>query len=114
MVLVETPFLWISATVYYDQKNLILYQWPVRKGVETVAVPVVFIRPNDAAHSKVFLRARAIETGCFMLAAAQTGTHRASAGKIRETWGHIVAVSPWDEVLPTRTICPVSDSLKLI
>ena len=45
------------------------------------------------------LRARAIETGCFVLAPAQGGVHSASEGKARETWGHSLAVSPWGEVL---------------
>ncbi|MGB0504631.1 MAG: nitrilase-related carbon-nitrogen hydrolase, partial [Pikeienuella sp.] len=44
-------------------------------------------------------RARAIETGCFILAPAQCGVHRASVGAKRQTWGHSLAISPWGEVL---------------
>jgi len=53
---------------------------------------------TGAAHWEPLLRARAIETGCFVIASAQTGTH-ASTGKSRETYGHSLVISPWGEVL---------------
>ncbi|MEO1155578.1 MAG: nitrilase-related carbon-nitrogen hydrolase, partial [Pseudomonadota bacterium] len=57
--------------------------------------PSAFTRPTGKAHWEVLLRARAIETGAFVIAAAQTGTHADG----RETWGHSLVVSPWGEVL---------------
>ena len=54
---------------------------------------------TGAAHWEPLLRARAIETGCYVLAAAQTGTHDAQVGKQRRTYGHSMAISPWGELL---------------
>ena len=53
----------------------------------------------DAAHWEVLLRARAIETGCFVLAPAQTGFHPETHGKGRRTYGHSLAIAPWGELL---------------
>ena len=55
--------------------------------------------PTGRAHWHVLLRARAIETGCYVLAPAQSGSHAASAGASRQTYGHSLAVGPWGEVL---------------
>ena len=54
---------------------------------------------TGAAHWEPLLRARAIETGSYVLAAAQTGTHASASGKPRQTYGHSMAISPWGEVL---------------
>ncbi|MDP5360265.1 MAG: carbon-nitrogen hydrolase family protein, partial [Paracoccaceae bacterium] len=54
---------------------------------------------TGAAHWEPLLRARAIETGSYVLAAAQTGIHAAQSGKPRQTYGHTMAISPWGEVL---------------
>jgi predicted amidohydrolase len=59
-------------------------------------VPSAFARPTGAAHWHVLLRARAIETGCFLIAAAQTGIH---PGSRRKTFGHSLIVGPWGEVI---------------
>ena len=64
-----------------------------------LTVPAAFSPVTGAAHWHTLLRARAIETGCFVLAPAQTGTHPTSTGKVRKTFGHSLAVSPWGEVL---------------
>ena len=55
--------------------------------------------PTGRAHWEVLLRARAVETGCFVLAAAQWGTHAASRGRARETYGHSIAIDPWGKIL---------------
>ena len=60
-----------------------------------LAIPAAFTRPTGAAHWHVLLRARAIEAGCFVLAAAQTGEHADG----RATYGHSLAIDPWGEVL---------------
>ena len=62
-------------------------------------MPAAFSPVTGAAHWHSLLRARAIETGCFVLAPAQTGDHPIGQGKPRRTYGHSLAVSPWGEVL---------------
>jgi deaminated glutathione amidase len=62
-------------------------------------VPAAFNHITGAAHWHVLLRARAIETGCFVLAPAQTGFHPETDGKGRNTYGHSLVVAPWGEVL---------------
>ena len=63
-------------------------------GADILLVPSAFSPVTGAAHWQPLLQARAIETGCYVLAAAQTGDHGG-----RETYGHSMAVSPWGEVL---------------
>jgi predicted amidohydrolase len=60
-----------------------------------ITVPAAFTRPTGEAHWEVLLRARAIETGSFVLAAAQGGFHEDGRG----TWGHSIVIGPWGEVL---------------
>ena len=60
-----------------------------------IMVPAAFTYPSGRAHWHVLLRARAIETGCFVVAAAQCGTHADG----RRTYGHAVIISPWGKVL---------------
>ena len=66
-----------------------------KAGAEIVAVPAAFTRPTGEAHWEVLLRARAIENGVFVLAAAQGGLHEDGRG----TWGHSLAIDPWGRVL---------------
>jgi predicted amidohydrolase len=68
-------------------------------GADILTVPSAFSPVTGAAHWEVLLRARAIETGSFVLAPAQTGTHDAARGKARQTYGHSLAVAPWGEVI---------------
>jgi deaminated glutathione amidase len=75
-----------------------LYQALARAGAQILTVPAAFSPVTGAAHWHSLLRARAIETGCFVLAPAQTGTH-GTGGKQRKTYGHSLAVSPWGEVI---------------
>ena len=62
-------------------------------------MPSAFTVPTGRAHWHVLLRARAIETGAYVLAPAQSGTHAASEGRGAATYGHSLAVGPWGEVL---------------
>ena len=64
-----------------------------------MTVPAAFNHITGAAHWETLLRARAIETGCFVLAPAQTGFHPETDGKGRRTHGHSLAIAPWGEVL---------------
>lgn len=92
-VLAATPWGALGMTVCYDVRFAALYA--ALGDATIIAVPAAFTRPTGAAHWHVLLRARAIETGCFVVAAAQTGTHEDG----RSTYGHSLVVAPWGEVL---------------
>ena len=98
-VTAETPFGTLGMTVCYDIRFPHLYQALARAGANILTVPAAFSPVTGAAHWEALLRARAIETGCFVLAPAQTGTHPATRGKQRRTHGHSMAISPWGEIL---------------
>lgn len=98
-VLAETPFGAVGMTVCYDVRFPHLHQVLARARAQILTVPAAFSPVTGAAHWEPLLRARAIETGCFVLAPAQTGLHPTSQGKERRTHGHSLAVSPWGEVL---------------
>jgi predicted amidohydrolase len=98
-VLCETPWGNLGLTVCYDIRFPALYRRLAQAGADILTVPAAFSPVTGAAHWESLLRARAIETGCFVLAPAQTGTHTASRGKARSTHGHSMVVAPWGEVL---------------
>jgi len=100
-VLAETPLGRIGMTVCYDLRFPHLYRRLAQAGAQILTVPAAFNHITGAAHWEVLLRARAIETGCFVLAPAQTGFHpeTAGGGRGRRTHGHALAVAPWGEVL---------------
>ena len=89
----------VGLSICYDLRFPHLYRTLAKAGADILLVPSAFSPVTGAAHWETLLRARAIETGCFVLAAAQTGTHTARAGKARKTHGHSLAVSPWGVVL---------------
>ncbi len=94
--LAKTPFGNIGLTVCYDIRFPHLHRSLAKAGAQILTVPAAFARPTGQAHWEVLLRARAIETGCFVLAPAQTGEH---PGSRRKTFGHSMAIAPWGEVL---------------
>ncbi|MEM8537189.1 MAG: carbon-nitrogen hydrolase family protein [Pseudomonadota bacterium] len=98
-VVADTPFAKIGLSICYDLRFAYLYRALAQAGAQVLLVPSAFSPVTGAAHWEPLLRARAIETGSYVLAAAQTGTHAASAGKSRQTFGHSLAISPWGEVL---------------
>ncbi len=98
-VLADTPFGRIGMTVCYDVRFPNLYRALAQAGADILTVPAAFSPVTGAAHWETLLRARAIETGCFVLAPAQTGTHACIKGKPRHTYGHGMAIAPWGEVL---------------
>ena len=98
-VLAETPFAKIGMTVCYDVRFPQLYRALAQAGAQIITVPAAFNHITGAAHWEVLLRARAIETGCFILAPAQTGFHPEANGKGRRTHGHSLAIAPWGEIL---------------
>jgi deaminated glutathione amidase len=98
-VLAETPFGRVGMSVCYDLRFPALYRRLAQAGAQILTVPAAFNHITGAAHWEVLMRARAIETGCFVLAPAQTGFHPESQGKGRRTHGHSLAIAPWGEVL---------------
>lgn len=93
-VVAATPWGALGMTICYDVRFPALHRALATAGAAMIAVPAAFTRPTGAAHWHVLLRARAIETGCFVIAAAQTGEHEDG----RATYGHSLVVSPWGEV----------------
>jgi predicted amidohydrolase len=82
-------------TVCYDLRFPWLYRDLALAGADFLSVPSAFTRPTGTAHWSVLLRARAIETGCFVFAPAQCGEHAGG----RKTYGHSLIVDPWGAVL---------------
>ena len=105
-VIAPTPFATLGLTICYDVRFPALYRALAQAGAEVLTVPSAFSPVSGAAHWHALLRARAIETGCFVLAPAQTGMHPASRGRQRETYGHGLAVSPWGEVIADMGTVP--------
>ncbi len=85
----------LGLTICYDLRFPKLHNALAQAGAEVLTVPSAFTRPTGQAHWEVLLRARAIETGSFVIAPAQGGTHEDG----RATWGHSMAVAPWGEVI---------------
>lgn len=98
-VLADTPFGRIGMTICYDVRFGYLHRALAKAGAEILTVPAAFSPVTGAAHWHTLLRARAIETGCYILAPAQTGKHSAGVGEGRQTYGHSLVVDPWGEVL---------------
>ncbi|MEL6599461.1 MAG: carbon-nitrogen hydrolase family protein [Pseudomonadota bacterium] len=89
----------LGMTICYDMRFPALYRELAQAGAQILTAPSAFTVPTGEAHWHVLLRARAIETGCFVLAPAQCGSHPAVAGKERRTYGHSLAVDPWGRVM---------------
>lgn len=94
-VLAQTPAGQLGFSICYDMRFPDLYRALSDAGAEILAVPAAFTVPTGRAHWHVLLRARAIEAGCFVVAAAQVGAHADG----RHTYGHSLVVDPWGEVL---------------
>jgi predicted amidohydrolase len=94
-VVVETPLGAFGLSICYDMRFAALYRALALGGAKVLTVPAAFTRPTGEAHWEVLLRARAIETGSFVLAAAQGGFHEDGRG----TWGRSMVVGPWGEVI---------------
>jgi len=95
LVLYGAPFGKIGLSICYDVRFGYLYHKLAHKGADIITVPAAFTRVTGQAHWHTLLRARAIETGCFILASAQYGTHADG----RKTYGHALIVNPWGEVI---------------
>lgn len=94
-VVADLPFGRLGLSICYDLRFPALYRALASAGAEFIAVPSAFTKQTGEAHWRVLIRARAIETGAFVLAATQGGLHENG----RATYGHSLIVSPWGEVL---------------
>lgn len=95
VVVAETPFGQLGLSICYDVRFPHLYAELRRQGAQILLVPAAFTAVTGQAHWEVLLRARAIETQCWVIAVGQTGHHPCG----RETWGHSMVISPWGEVI---------------
>ncbi len=94
-VLVSTPLGEMGMAICYDLRFADLFSRLARAGADILAVPAAFTVPTGRAHWHTLLRARAIESACFVVAAAQSGAHEDG----RNTYGHSLVIDPWGEVL---------------
>jgi deaminated glutathione amidase len=94
-VLAPTPWGLMGLSICYDLRFAYLYRALAQAGALYLAIPAAFTYTTGSAHWHVLVRARAIETGCYVFAANQGGTH--AEGK--RTWGHSLIVDPWGKVL---------------
>jgi len=94
-VVADLPFGRLGMTICYDLRFPALYRALATAGADLIAIPAAFTKQTGQAHWHVLVRARAIETGAFVLAATQGGLHENG----RETFGHSMIVSPWGDIL---------------
>lgn len=94
-VMADAAGLKLGLTICYDVRFPYLYRRLAKAGANVITVPSAFTRPTGRAHWEILLRARAIETGSFVLAPAQGGKHEDG----RKTWGHSMVVGPWGEII---------------
>jgi predicted amidohydrolase len=94
-VVVDAAGARLGLSICYDLRFPALYRALARAGAQVLTIPAAFTRPTGEAHWEVLLRARAIETGSFVLAPAQGGRHEDGRG----TWGRSLAIGPWGEVI---------------
>jgi len=104
LIVARTPFGAVGLSICYDLRFPELYRYYSYKGCQILTVPSAFTEPTGKAHWETLLRARAIENQCYVLAAAQNGTHPGG----RQTWGHSMIVDPWGEVL---SVCRESEGI---
>ncbi len=101
-VIADLPWGRIGLTICYDLRFPSLYRALAESGASFLAAPSAFTRKTGEAHWSTLLRARAIENGCFVFAAAQGGLHENN----RETYGHSLIVDPWGVVLAEAGVEP--------
>jgi predicted amidohydrolase len=94
-VVAPTPWGTLGMTICYDVRFPYLYRSLAHAGAKMIAIPSAFTRRTGEAHWHVLMRARAIETGCFVIAAAQCGDHEDG----RKSYGHSLIVGPWGDVI---------------
>ena len=95
IVTANTPWGLIGLSICYDLRFGWLYNKMARLGVNIITIPAAFTKATGELHWHILLRARAIETGSFVIAPAQTGIHNHN----RETFGHSLIIDPWGNIL---------------
>jgi hypothetical protein len=101
-VVADLPWGRLGVTVCYDLRFPALYRALAEAGASFLSIPAAFTKQTGEAHWHVLLRARAIENGCFVFAAAQGGKHENG----RETFGHSLVVDPWGRILAEGGTAP--------
>ena len=94
-IMATTPWGGLGMTVCYDLRFPYLYRSLAQCGAHFLSVPAAFTRVSGRAHWHVLLRARAVETGCYVFAPAQCGNHANN----RQTYGHSLIIDPWGKIL---------------
>ncbi|HEV2513718.1 MAG TPA: carbon-nitrogen hydrolase family protein [Devosia sp.] len=94
-VVTDAPGFRLGMTICYDVRFPALHRALAEAGAQVLAVPAAFTVPTGEAHWEVLLRARAIETGSWVIAAAQAGAHENG----RSTWGHSMIIDPWGRIV---------------
>lgn len=95
LVAADTPWAKLGLSICFDLRFPELYRQLATAGAEVLMIPAAFTHTTGQAHWMTLLRARAIENGCFVVAAAQGGQH----SRKRRTWGHSAMIDPWGKVL---------------
>ena len=88
----------LALSICYDLRFSELYLKYAKAGADAILVPSAFLVPTGQAHWHILLKARAIESQCYVLAAAQSGEHK-NQDSVRKTYGHSLAIDPWGQVL---------------
>ncbi|MFD2184915.1 carbon-nitrogen hydrolase family protein [Rhodoplanes azumiensis] len=101
-VVADLPWGRIGLSICYDLRFPALYRALAEAGASFIAIPAAFTRQTGQAHWHVLTRARAIENGCYVFAAAQGGVHESG----RETFGHSLVVDPWGVVIAENSTEP--------
>jgi predicted amidohydrolase len=99
---VDLPWARVGLTVCYDVRFPLLYRQLAQAGAVLIAIPAAFTKTTGEAHWHVLVRARAIETGSYVVAAAQGGRHEDG----RDTYGHSLIVDPWGGILAEAATAP--------
>ena len=105
-VAVQAGALRVGLSICYDLRFPELYRALMQPPCDVLCVPAAFTYTTGQAHWELLLRARAVENQCYVLAAAQGGTHENG----RRTWGHSMVVDPWGEVL---AVCEQGEGMAL-
>lgn len=98
-IVLPTPWKNLGMSICYDVRFPYLYRAMAHKGAEMMTIPAAFTAHTGQAHWETLLRARAIETGSFIIAPAQCGEHEGG----RQTYGHSMIVGPWGQILAEKT-----------
>lgn len=94
----------VGSSICYDVRFAELYSVYAKAEVDVILVPAAFLVKTGLAHWEVILRARAIESQCYVIAPAQSGGHRSALGEFkRETFGHSLLIDPWGQIIQTKT-----------